>query len=564
MLLHNGEFARCYVALSPFNDRGEAPESGSYVVNLDTNEWIFARSDEIYCSEQILGEEFNKWFDNLDDADSVPTGGEASWQILLDRRGRTLVPFHAFEALAASEDRKTYRVQFAGETYRDSTGFRTKQRYPYHPSYLNCGAIGSGPGNELVHTNNPDGTALRGHGGELWVPSGFKRLSANTDERHVYKDSPSDAPGCCSAYPMGLSKREFYLGDLRTAQFTLMGKTAQLKIAGDTSGAYINGQLYRELDAIAYLVGTEGLTEPTARSILKSAGCSSGKMRRKAKRVYVKRAAPFEGVGNRVEPRIDAANNAAHTTFAGQAAGGMAARAILGALAGAGLTTVAETFRDKDKRDYGSAGLAGAGGGALLGVAVPPLLNKTAAPFQMLDETRAPAFPEPQQSSGGPMGYDGPTENTQITEVPVTDMQAQPQEPMPTDMDEYNPYRNGSQAGAGSAGGSGSTGQNTDVTDNMSLVSSLMREPANDQMADQHLPALVACMDALGQLLFQFYQHGDIFADRYGQRDMPELEDALRSQFEGVGDLVIFLKRKTVQPFGDVEMADVGLQTAAS
>jgi len=39
--------------------------------------------------------------------------------------------------------------------------------------------------------------------------------------------------------------------------------------------------------------------------------------------------------------------------------------------------------------------------------------------------------------------------------------------------------------------------------------------------------------------------------DRYGKKDMPELEESLRNAFEAVGDVVLFLKQKTVEPFPD-------------
>jgi hypothetical protein len=56
-------------------------------------------------------------------------------------------------------------------------------------------------------------------------------------------------------------------------------------------------------------------------------------------------------------------------------------------------------------------------------------------------------------------------------------------------------------------------------------------------------------MDRIGRILFSFYWHGEEMQDRYGKKDMPELEESLRNAFEAVGDVVLFLKQKTVEPF---------------
>jgi hypothetical protein len=53
-------------------------------------------------------------------------------------------------------------------------------------------------------------------------------------------------------------------------------------------------------------------------------------------------------------------------------------------------------------------------------------------------------------------------------------------------------------------------------------------------------------LDKLGRILFMFYWHQEEFEDRYGKQDLPELEDSLRNAFEVLGDVVLFLKEKTV------------------
>jgi len=81
-----------------------------------------------------------------------------------------------------------------------------------------------------------------------------------------------------------------------------------------------------------------------------------------------------------------------------------------------------------------------------------------------------------------------------------------------------------------------------------SVLTTMLRNMRDDQLIDRFIPALSRAMDASGRLLFQFYWHQEDFADRFGDRDLPELEDAIRNQFEGLGDLVVKLKQKSVNP----------------
>jgi len=73
-------------------------------------------------------------------------------------------------------------------------------------------------------------------------------------------------------------------------------------------------------------------------------------------------------------------------------------------------------------------------------------------------------------------------------------------------------------------------------------------------MVDRYMGDLMKGMDRLGRILFLYYWHGEEFEDRFGKQDMPELEDGLRNAFEGVGDIILVLKRKAVEP----QMTDDG------
>lgn len=64
---------------------------------------------------------------------------------------------------------------------------------------------------------------------------------------------------------------------------------------------------------------------------------------------------------------------------------------------------------------------------------------------------------------------------------------------------------------------------------------------------DAMLPELMAAMDRLGRMLFLFYWRNEDFATRYGDQDLTDLEDQLRSVFKNYGDLVLKLKRKSIE-----------------
>ncbi len=95
------------------------------------------------------------------------------------------------------------------------------------------------------------------------------------------------------------------------------------------------------------------------------------------------------------------------------------------------------------------------------------------------------------------------------------------------------------------------------------MIGSVLNAVHDDTMIDQNIGPLMQGLDKLGRILFSFYWHGDKFQDRYGKEDMPDLEDGLRNAFEHLGDVVLALKQKTIEPFPD-EMAHADLSHAAA
>jgi hypothetical protein len=70
-------------------------------------------------------------------------------------------------------------------------------------------------------------------------------------------------------------------------------------------------------------------------------------------------------------------------------------------------------------------------------------------------------------------------------------------------------------------------------------------------------------LDRLGRVLFMFYWHQEEFQERYGKADLPELEDSLRNAFEVLGDVVLYLKQKTIDTDFGSEMGEPDVEEAA-
>jgi hypothetical protein len=152
------------------------------------------------------------------------------------------------------------------------------------------------------------------------------------------------------------------------------------------------------------------------------------------------------------------------------------------------------------------------------------------------------------------MGYPGPSNIGQDSRVPM--------DRPPTDPQIYNPNTTLDRNEVGKIRRAANTGQK-EIFDT-AMVGTMLRSVRDDTMVDQYMGPLAKGMDSLGRILFMFYWHGDEFADRYGKSDMPELEDSLRNSFEAVGDVLQFLKKKTIEPYPEENDVSTDLGAVAN
>jgi hypothetical protein len=172
----------------------------------------------------------------------------------------------------------------------------------------------------------------------------------------------------------------------------------------------------------------------------------------------------------------------------------------------------------------------------------------------------APGYEDPGPDSGNFMNDSVQTryQDTQINEVPSLSGRN-------TDPEIYNPNTNldrpVSPQDVQSMQAAAQSGQQ-EVFD-ASAIGSMLKAVRDDTMVDRYLGPMLKGLDSLGRILFMFYWHGDRFADRFGKQDMPELEDSLRNSFESLGDVIIFLKQKSIEPYPEEAQGEVDLAAAS-
>jgi len=76
------------------------------------------------------------------------------------------------------------------------------------------------------------------------------------------------------------------------------------------------------------------------------------------------------------------------------------------------------------------------------------------------------------------------------------------------------------------------------------MIYSLLKITDADRTIRELLVEAIPLMDQAGKTLLVFYWYNDFFRDKFGTKDLPELEELLKSTFDRAGDLVLYLQRK--------------------
>lgn len=180
-------------------------------------------------------------------------------------------------------------------------------------------------------------------------------------------------------------------------------------------------------------------------------------------------------------------------------------------------------------------------------------LIKHASPYPMLDDNLvkkadelkddspiAPYMPDPEQRNQSWLGV--PMQEPQERNLPVQSLMADRQ----SNRHLYNPDPRLDDTATGMANNASKTRQK-DIFD-ASVVGHLVKTTRSDDLIEKYVPDLLLALDRIGRILFLLYSHGDDFRERYGSEDLNDFEAHLKDTFEALGNLVLFLKQKTVEP----------------
>lgn len=91
-----------------------------------------------------------------------------------------------------------------------------------------------------------------------------------------------------------------------------------------------------------------------------------------------------------------------------------------------------------------------------------------------------------------------------------------------------------------------------------SMIASLTKMINPDVAADEDLNTYAEAMNKLGRRLCMYFWHSEAFQERYGKKDLPELEDTLRNAFEIMGDLLLWLKQKSGNTMFGTTVQNIG------
>ncbi len=168
-------------------------------------------------------------------------------------------------------------------------------------------------------------------------------------------------------------------------------------------------------------------------------------------------------------------------------------------------------------------------------------------------------FPQPQDESEG-----GLMSNFHQTQVPATAVE-KANSPSNREFYQYHSPFGGFGDSDSTGGDEQSTADTVDTAAqtgqkevfDASVLSSLIKTHNPTGLLDRFLPTIVSGMDRLGRIMFLLNWHYTEFEEQFGKDDLTEFSDDLKSCFEQLGDLVLFMRKRTLS--GDPESYGLGL-----
>ena len=78
-------------------------------------------------------------------------------------------------------------------------------------------------------------------------------------------------------------------------------------------------------------------------------------------------------------------------------------------------------------------------------------------------------------------------------------------------------------------------------------ISELISRADIDGPLEQYMSDLSTSLDRLGRIYFLMLFHGDKFAERFSQEDLPSMEESVRNTFLNLGELILKLKERKIE-----------------
>ena len=78
-------------------------------------------------------------------------------------------------------------------------------------------------------------------------------------------------------------------------------------------------------------------------------------------------------------------------------------------------------------------------------------------------------------------------------------------------------------------------------------ISELINRADIDGPLEQYMSDLSTSLDRLGRIYFLMLFHGDKFAERFSQEDLPSMEESVRNTFLNLGELILKLKERKIE-----------------